>query len=793
MPENLDKKTLEAYQDASLNVLQNFKNIERSLEIQSRFLKMHGVEQGIIKSIQEEQLTTQQKLSAIEINIQERLRASMEAHQRIHQLRTMGRALTAAESNELTRQLNALMDHRDTIKSMSQEYAKLSAERSRGYVADALGFSKLKESFSEYSRLWSKGGPILVGITLAVSLFKFILDVFNEIDKAAADFRKSMGITREFTGIIDKDTRDIHFTLGAVGVTARNVYESVQAMADAFGTTLVSSKSVSETMSLMSQQLGITSASSAEFLKNMSSVAGSTSKMQENMLLFTARLSRAAGTNLDDVMKDISSATKSHFAFMSRSPIEIAKAAVEAKRLGTSLSSAASSAEKLIDFTSSVRSEMEASVLLGQSINLQTARELAYRKDIKGLNSEILRIAKETSFEQLDPFQQRAVAEALGKSADEVGRILQADREMQKIRQSSDPEIRKQLKIYEDLTRATAKRAELEAKSEKHTLMIKNNSARIESIQQSWKALTQRVAEIFLPIIDTVLGGIANTLNWINLNTNKWVAGIAAGIVLVGGLAAIFFGLGKFFAGIGAGIGKGLGGFLQGTASGLKAMGNPSVLRGVFSVLALSAALIPFAFAMKLMNGVEWKTFFIAAAGITALAIGAAVLGPILPLIGLGALAIAALGASLIPFSAAMWIASKAIQNFANGFQIVVNGFKDLQSLSLAGTIIQVVSLTSALKDLAIAINSIPDVKFDKLRDISVGFNNASTEGVRNNKSEQPDTFKLIYDEICALRKDMLNGGISSVVYLDSQLLSSQTDRTTKFKNGYGVNNPRIT
>ena len=49
---------------------------------------------------------------------------------------------------------------------------------------------------------------------------------------------------------------------------------------------------------------------------------------------------------------------------------------------------------------------MEASVLLGKSMNLQKARELAYHRDITGLNKEIVKLAKDANFEQLDPFQQ---------------------------------------------------------------------------------------------------------------------------------------------------------------------------------------------------------------------------------------------------------------------------------------------------------------------------------------------------------------------------------------------------
>ena len=66
--------------------------------------------------------------------------------------------------------------------------------------------------------------------------------------------------------------------------------------------------------------------------------------------------------------------------------------------MGTSMTEAARSSSHLLNFSTSISDEMEASVLLGKSLNLQHARELAYKGDILGLNKEILNIAKQSRF-----------------------------------------------------------------------------------------------------------------------------------------------------------------------------------------------------------------------------------------------------------------------------------------------------------------------------------------------------------------------------------------------------------
>jgi hypothetical protein len=228
-----------------------------------------------------------------------------------------------------------------------------------------------------------------------------------------------------------------------------------------------------------------------------------TAGMKSNTLLFAAALSDAAGTPLKEIMGDISNATKNFYSYVSRSSLALIKAAVEAKRMGTTLESSAKSSTSLLKFTQSVKDEMEASVLLGDAINLQHARELSYRRDLAGLNKEILKIIKETNFESLDPFQQESVAHALGKSAAELSNMAQSERQIREMERN--PALQKQLAAYKSMTAFTEARAEAEAKNLQTQLRTQSNQAAIASITASWNAIIARLAEFWLPKIETVL------------------------------------------------------------------------------------------------------------------------------------------------------------------------------------------------------------------------------------------------------------------------------------------------
>ena len=82
------------------------------------------------------------------------------------------------------------------------------------------------------------------------------------------------------------------------------------------------------------------------------------------------------------------------------------------------------------------------------------------------------------------------------------------------------------------------------------------------------------------------------------------------------------------------------------------------ILKGAV-IFVLGASLIPFAFALNLMKDAGIGTIGAIAIGLTVLAVAASILGTMLPVIALGAVAIALLGAALIPFAYAATFAQQ--------------------------------------------------------------------------------------------------------------------------------------
>ena len=143
-----------------------------------------------------------------------------------------------------------------------------------------------------------------------------------------------------------------------------------------------------------------------------------------------------------------------------------------------------------------------------------------------------------------------------------------------------------------------------------------------------------------------------------------------------GGIGKSLSGLGKGIGKLGKGIGKlgkGLGkaaqGFLTGVAKGIAAFGSPKVFKGALGVALVGASLLPMVFALKLMKGVGIKNIIMLGGAIlffgTMMALTGAFLGPVIPMLAIGAGVFALIGAALIPLAFALSLVAKPLAAFS--------------------------------------------------------------------------------------------------------------------------------
>jgi hypothetical protein len=143
-------------------------------------------------------------------------------------------------------------------------------------------------------------------------------------------------------------------------------------------------------------------------------------------------------------------------------------------------------------------------------------------------------------------------------------------------------------------------------------------------------------------------------------------------------------------------------------ASGIKAFGNTSVMKGALGIALLGASLIPAAFAFQMFADVSWEDMAKAGVALLGLGIAGAIFGSFMPLMLMGAIAIAALGASLIPFGIALRIIAPALGKFTP----LIEAFGNVISKVFSGI---ATVITAAANGISTIFTSLQSVDTSKL------------------------------------------------------------------------------
>ena len=199
--------------------------------------------------------------------------------------------------------------------------------------------------------------------------------------------------------------------------------------------------------------------------------------------------------------------------------------------------------------------------------------------------------------------------------------------------------------------------------------------------------------------IEKFLTGLAGGLK--QMGTGKVTGGSANMILASIGLVAMI--PGAIAATILGVIGKPIELGLKYLAKGIGYMASNTVLRGALGIAAVGVSIIPFAAAMNMFGGVDWVSVGIGAlalVGFTAAAFGLGLLfstGAGAIIFTAGVIGIAALGLALIPFGVAALAAGAGIKMFGDGVSTSVDPIIKLSAIDLTKTALGIGALGIAL------------------------------------------------------------------------------------------------
>jgi hypothetical protein len=290
------------------------------------------------------------------------------------------------------------------ISKLSEQQQKFLSEQVELYdgIRDSIG--KVWETFSLlFTGIRGFFATVLIGAGMLV-------DKISEVNK-------ELGLTLLETNSFSLSIMGLGMIFGDAKDTAEELASQLGGMNEAtFGLQLDTN--------IMAANLGIAGGEAASLVGSFSRLNEGSSEVALDMMRSVKETAKLSGVIPSKVMKDLANNTEAFALYGKDGGKNIAEAAVYAAKLGVGMDKLTGIADNLLDFESSITSELELSAMLGRNINLERARSLAYEGKIEEAVSETLnQLGGIEAFNQMDYFQKKQAAQLLGVSVDELQKM----------------------------------------------------------------------------------------------------------------------------------------------------------------------------------------------------------------------------------------------------------------------------------------------------------------------------------------------------------------------------------
>lgn len=391
----------------------------------------------------------------------------------------------------------------------------------------------------------------LAQIGAVIALLKASIDLFFAVDKMATDLGKSMALAPEEANKFRDELNGAARASGDLVVRTETLIQAQQALAEAAGATRGFKEDELIAQTRLVERMGV-QADTAGRLANLSRINGINSEdALDSIISSTQSLMEQEGIQLDirDVTDEVANTSGQLAATLKNNPTLIGKAVVQARRLGLELAETRDIAKGLLDFESSISSELEAELLTGKQLSLERARLLALQGNFLGATEEIVRqVGSLSDFQNMNVIQQEAIAKAANMSVDQFADMLQQQKNLTMLGKETRTQI-------EDRARKLREEGKVEEANQLLRRAGNEEDAKAALMrldaQQQFEAAVAKVKDVFvgladqLPIVIGLLTGMAVMMAAVAISAIFATGGIAAiggavGAAVLGGMLAGF-------------------------------------------------------------------------------------------------------------------------------------------------------------------------------------------------------------------------------------------------------------
>ena len=293
---------------------------------------------------------------------------------------------------------------------------KAGAEAARMAALEGGGFAKQMSAAG--GAVKAMMGP-LIAIAAIMAGFKF--------DKQITDLQKGMGISKDEASGLRREMAQAANHSDHMAVNTERMLKTFSMLQEQLGIAASFSAEMTEEATVLSEKVGLSEKATANFAQSSLVVGKSIDEQYKSSLGIINSIQSQTGAMIPfkETLEKAGNVTGQIRAQLGGSLEEITKAVGVAASLGMELEQVAKSGESMLNFQSSIESELEAELLTGKELNLEKARLLALTGDYEGLAKEISKEAGNfTEFSKMNVLQQNALAKSLGMSSNEMSDML---------------------------------------------------------------------------------------------------------------------------------------------------------------------------------------------------------------------------------------------------------------------------------------------------------------------------------------------------------------------------------
>lgn len=414
-----------------------------------------------------------------------------------------------------------------------QSFTNSLANGLKGGAGEAAGMVKVA------GRLLAALGPIGIAVLAIAAGAALGYKRFVEIDSAAKSFRESTGLLNSQTKGLQQNIQNISRDMAGLGVSAEDVAEAAGQFTHEFGGLEQPAKGTLESMVMLNKNFGVGFSEATKLNKIFQNMGGLSEAQAQSMTNSVAEMSKLAGVAPSKVIADIANNSEVAYKYFRGGPKELAKAAVSLAAMGSSLESAAKSSESLLDFESSITSELEASAMLGKQLNFDKARTAAFNGDLYGQEKAIMeQLQGIGDISKMNYYQKEALAKATGKEIGELENLQRIQERFPDLDEKRLAAANALLDSGKDISKITD--ADLDAQT-KRLASQKEMQSQMDNLQNSVSALGTGFMDMFEPFAAFLMPIITDLVDIIGSILMPLMKGIGAVFkIAFGALSAVF-------------------------------------------------------------------------------------------------------------------------------------------------------------------------------------------------------------------------------------------------------------